>query len=348
MYQIRGTEGVQVLLPPKYIAELKSLPEETLSGTKAIEEALQSDYTKFSPGHNNELLIFLLRTKLTQNLARLVPRLKEELEYLVDAEFPACEDWTRVKWQPFSLRAVARVSGRAFVGTSISRQEEWVETSINFAIHVFMAGIKLSCLPSWFRPIGQYLVTDLGKIKKDIRVAKKMLEPVLKERLLRKDECKGVEDPDAPDDLIQWFIDSLSEDEKADAQVQAELQLMVAAASIHTTNGLLCECMYDLAALPEIQKELYEEAHDVLVVQGGWQRKEMMAKLKKMDSFMREAQRLSGNISKSIQPLSPKYSAPNRVHSILPPQGHEAHLPLRRHTAPRRHKYHRPAGRHLT
>lgn len=304
MYQIKGTDGVQVLLPPKYIAELKSLPEETLSGTKAIEEALQTDYTKFSPGHNGELLILLLRTKLTQNLARLVPQLREELEYIIDAEFPACEDWTSVKWQPFSLRAVARVSGRAFVGTSISRQEAWVETSVNFAVHVFMAGIKLSCFPSWLRPFGQYLVTDLGKIKKDIRVAKTMLEPVLKERLRRLDEHKGEEaDPDAPDDLIQWFIDSLAEDEKADAQVQAELQLMVAAASIHTTNGLLCECMYDLASLPEIQQELFEEAHEILVVQGGWKRKEMMTKLKKMDSFMRESQRLSGNISKSSPPI---------------------------------------------
>jgi cytochrome P450 len=308
VYQISGTDGVQVLLPPKYIAELKALPEDTLSGTKAIEEALQSDYTGFSPGHNSELLILLLRTKLTQNLARLVPQLREELEYLVDAEFPVCEDWTCVKWQPFSLRAVARVSGRAFVGTAISRQEAWVETSINFAIHVFMAGIKLSCFPAWLRPVGQYLVMDLGKIKKDIRVAKGMLQPVLEERLRRREECNGQADPDAPDDLIQWFVDSLSEDERADAQVQAELQLMVAAASIHTTNGLLCECMYDLAALPEIQQELFEEAHDVLIEQGGWQRKEMMAKLKKMDSFMREAQRLSGNITsflrKVMKPIS--------------------------------------------
>lgn len=261
-----------------------------------------------------------------------MPKLKHELEYLVDSEFPACDDWTAVKWQPFSLRAVAKISGRAFVGTSISRQEAWTETSINFAIHVFMAGIKLSSMPAWLRPVGQYLVTDLGKIKQDIRTAKKMLEPVMEERLKAKDEAAGGAVDNAPDDLIQWFLDTLPENEKADSQVQAELQLVVAAASIHTTNGLLCESMYDLAALPEVQQELYEEAHEVLEVQGGWERKEMMTKLKKMDSFMREAQRLSGNIS--------KFNQPNAQHmkeailttlsncSIIPPQGHEANLPL--------------------
>jgi cytochrome P450 len=243
----------------------------------------------------------LLRTKLTQNLARLMPQLKDELEYLVDTEFPACTDWTPVKWQPFSLRAVARVSGRAFVGTSISRQEAWMETSINFAIHVFMAGIKISCFPAWFRPIGQYLVSDLGKIKRDTRTAKEMLAPVLAQRLKDREDTSKADASEKPDDLIQWFIESLPEIEKGDPQVQAELQLIVAAAAIHTTNGLLCECMYDLAALPETQQELYEEAHEVLEVQGGWGRKEMMASLKKMDSFMREAQRLSGNISKFTQ-----------------------------------------------
>lgn len=241
------------------------------------------------------MLILLLRTKLTQNLARLVPQLKDELEHLVDAEFPECNDWTPIKWQPFCLRAVARVSGRAFVGTGVCRDQKWMDVSTDFAVHVFMAGVKLSCFPSWMRPIGQYLVNDLGKMKQDIKIAKGMLQPVLKERIRERNAGRQAQE----DDLIQWLIESLPEDEKADVQVQAELQLMIAAASIHTTNGLLCECMYDLAAYPEVQQQLYEEAHQVLELEEGWRRKEMMAKLKKMDSFMREVQRTSGNISKS-------------------------------------------------
>ena len=83
----------------------------------------------------------------------------------------------------------------------------------------------------------------------------------------------------------------------------AKLQLILAAASIHTTNNLLTECMYDLAAHPEVQEMLREEAHEVLEVEGGWQKKESMVKLKKMDSFMKEVQRTNGNISEYI-PLS--------------------------------------------
>lgn len=258
---------------------------------------MQSKYTKFSPGHNGETLALLIRTKLTQNLTRVVPRLREELEYILATEFPACEDWTPVKWQPFSLRAITRLSGRAFVGPSLNRDEKWMDTTINFAVHVFTACVKLQFIPEWARPVGQYFVSELRQIRKDIKIAKELLEPILKERLQNMELSNG---ENAPDDMIQWLLEALPKDEKSDLTTQAELQLIIAAASIHTTNNLLCECLCDLAAYPEVQEELRQEAYQILEVENGWERKESLAKLKKLDSFMREVQRLSGNISESL------------------------------------------------
>ena len=37
-YQIRGTEGTQVLIPSRFLPELKALPEDVLSATEAIRE----------------------------------------------------------------------------------------------------------------------------------------------------------------------------------------------------------------------------------------------------------------------------------------------------------------------
>lgn len=36
MYQIKATEGIQVLLPAKYVGEIKALPEDVLSATEAM------------------------------------------------------------------------------------------------------------------------------------------------------------------------------------------------------------------------------------------------------------------------------------------------------------------------
>lgn len=79
-----------MLIPAKFISELKGLPEEILSATEAVNEAMLSQYTKFSLGHNGDMLSGVVRTKLTQNLARLVPQLRKEIEYVVATEFPEC------------------------------------------------------------------------------------------------------------------------------------------------------------------------------------------------------------------------------------------------------------------
>lgn len=258
-----------------------------------------SKYTKFSPERHQDLLTTLIRTRLTQNLARLVPQLKEEVEYITATEFPECKDWTSVKFQPFSLRCIARTSGRAFVGPEICRNDAWMDTSINFAVHIFLALVKLQFFPAWLRPIGQYLVSDLGKLRDDKARAQQMLEPVIEQRL-RDMECPGYE---RPDDMVQWLLDALPEADRRDYRAQAELQLILSAASIHTTSNLLVDCMYDLAAHPDVAAELRAEATAVLEADGaaGWARKDSMAKLKQLDSFMKEVQRLAGNVTSFIR-----------------------------------------------
>jgi ent-kaurene oxidase len=226
-------------------------------------------------------------------------------------------DWTPVKFQPFALRAIARISGRAFVGPDINRQEQWMDTSINFAIHVFIAVVKLQFFPEWARPVAQHLVSELRQIRKDIDIATDMLQPVIEERLR---DMKMPSYKEGPDDLIQWLAEALPEDEKTDYRAQAHVQLILAAASIHTTNNLVTDCIYDLAAHPEVQDMLREEARQVLEVEEGWTRKESMAKLKKLDSFMKETQRLAGNIS-MLRAHAPSDAQDANLYSRLHPKG---------------------------
>lgn len=173
-----------------------------------------------------------------------------------------------------------------------------MDTSINFAVHIFLAVVKLQFFPAWMRPVAQYLVTDLNTIRQDKAKAEAMLTPVIEERL-RDMEIPGYE---RSDDLIQWLLDALPEGDRRDYHAQAELQLILSAASIHTTNNLLVDCIYDLAADPAIAEELRQEATTVLEGEdNGWARKDSMSKLKKMDSFMKEVQRMSGNVTSFIR-----------------------------------------------
>ena len=253
-------------------------------------------YTDFSPGPHGELFFALIRTKLSQNLARLVPRLKGELEHVVTTEYPTSDDWTPVKIQPLALRTIARLSGSTFVGSALNRNEAWMDTSINFAVHVFLAVVKLQFFPAWLRPIAQYLVSDLRQIRRDIESATSMLQPIIEERLQQMEREEY--DQEKPDDFTQWLLECLPEEQRRDYMAQTKLQLILSAASIHTTTNLVVDCLYDLAAYPEIQEELRKEAAEILNSEGGWEAKESMGKLRRLDSFMKEVQRLSGNVSK--------------------------------------------------
>ncbi|ORY71919.1 cytochrome P450 [Pseudomassariella vexata] len=315
VYQIKATEGTRTMIPASLIGELKGLPEDTLSASAAVDEvresnrddeicdtdvsqAMLSDYTKFCLGPHGDTLTFLIRSKLTQQLSRLVPRLKSELEFIIVQEFPECKDWTPVQAQPFMVRTIARLSGRAFVGPELGRTEEWMDTTINFAVHVFVAVVKLQFFPPWLRPIAQYFVSELGQIKRDLARGQAMLKPIIDERLQNAELDPGHQ---KPDDFIQWTVDALPDAQRNDYYLQTQLQLVLGAASIHTTSNLTTDCIFDLAAQPEIQEILRQEAQEILEDGGGWARKESMAKLKKMDSFMKESQRLAGNVTSFIR-----------------------------------------------
>ncbi|KAI8947933.1 cytochrome P450 [Xylaria longipes] len=299
VYQIKSTEGVRTIIPPTLVGELKGLPEDTLSAKTAVSEAMLSEYTHLSADAHSDILTFLLRTKATHNLQRMMSTLKEELQFILATEFPVCEDWTPFKIQPFMVRAVSRLSGRAFVGSALSRSEEWMSVSINFAVTAFIAVIKLQFFPPWMRPVAQYLVSELKTIRKDLAKAQAMLEPLIEERLTNVEDMSGSE---KPDDFIQWLSDALPDEEKRNYFIQAKMQLLLSASSIHTTSNLTTDCIYDLAVHQEMQEILREEAIDVFErEEDAWERKDSIAKLKKMDSFIKESQRLSGNVTSFIR-----------------------------------------------
>ncbi|KAI0108677.1 cytochrome P450 [Nemania sp. FL0031] len=311
VYQIRSTEGERTIIPPTLVGELKGLPEETLSAKIAVSEAMLSEYTHLSADAHSDILTFLLKTKATHNLQRVMPILKAELEYILATEFPACDDWTPFRIQPFMVRAVSRLSGRAFVGSALSRSEEWMSVSVNFAITAFIAVTKLQFFPPWMRPAAQYLVSELRTIRKDLAKAQAMLQPLIEERLSDLASEK-------PDDFIQWLSDALPDEEKRNYFIQAKMQLLLSASSIHTTSNLTTDCIYDLAVHQEMQEILREEVIEVF--EGGddaWERRDSIAKLKKMDSFIKESQRLSGNVTSFIRKVMKPIDLSDGTH--LPP-----------------------------
>ncbi len=187
---------------------------------------------------------------------------------------------------------MGRTSARIFVGLPLCRNALWLETSIDFARCVFLGSGILKVIPSVIRPIAALFSPHMHRIRRHHRNARKALVPEIVRR--RKQAADTPEwQAKKPNDMLQWLEDA-SEGADARPERMVDRQLGMSFAAIHTTTNHLTNVIYDLAARwGEYGPELRAEVEGVLAETNGEWKKTSLTKLSKMDSFMKESQRLN-------------------------------------------------------
>jgi len=113
--------------------------------------------------------------------------------------------------------------------------------------------------------------------------------------------------------MLQWLIEGAPESEQSiDALVLRMVEVNMSA--LHTTGATLYECLFRLALHPEYIPGLRHEV-ECTITHNGWT-KAAMARLVKLDSFMRETHRFSGA---TLAPMGRKvvgkgFTFPNGLH----------------------------------
>ena len=181
-----------------------------------------------------------------------------------------------------------------FGGPQLSHNEEWVRSTINFASDVFIGTQKITKLPQILRPVARYFMAELREIEKHHSIARRVIFPILQEREAQ---------PNKPSDFLQWMSDSAVGPEKDKAFI-ASTQLMFNFAAIPKSVALCTQLLYDLCAMPQYIDPLQEEIEASLAEYGTFTTHSLLL-LKKMDSFIKESQRLNPlNLStSSAKPL---------------------------------------------
>ncbi|PHH78829.1 hypothetical protein CDD80_6200 [Ophiocordyceps camponoti-rufipedis] len=157
--------------------------------------------------------------------------------------------------------------------------------------HVTMTQMAMRFVPPWMRPLLDLILPSSRKYKASVRDGKKMMIPEI-ERRRHLEET----DPDyvKPDDLLQAMMDLSSPGEKqSQPEDLAHRQLLVTVVAGHSTAAAASHALFDMAARPECLDELRGEAVEVLRDEGGYWGKQSLGKLAKMDSFLRESQRMN-------------------------------------------------------
>jgi len=107
--------------------------------------------------------------------------------------------------------------------------------------------------PTFLRPVAQWFIPELYRIKSSIKKANRIAIPIIEKRL--KDMEK--KDFQKPNDLIQWALDVSIQKGRVDLQEQVECQLMGALGSVHTTSMAFTQAIYGMqTSLLETSRQL--------------------------------------------------------------------------------------------
>ena len=327
------TSPPRIILPNSVIEEVRFLGEDQLSLRKEVYDRMQGRYTDMGKDHTEG--IEAIKNDLTLNIARTFCDLQDEVKYAVGREIGECAEWTPINIYSRSLQIGALASGRIFVGLPLCRDQEWVDKSISYAIDT-MAGIRaVNAYSPLLRPFVAPFLPELRKLRSYKHRAAQMLRPKVEAAIasylafghakstdnlsLETGNSEAASDANGKQfNLISWMIGHSKDIPRVQPEFIAKEQLFAAFGAIHVTSITVTNALYDLAAHPQYIAPLRAEIDQVLAEEEKEQnassdmekdrshglRKQSLPKLRKLDSFLKESQRMNPlSISASFQSL---------------------------------------------
>jgi cytochrome P450 len=203
---------------------------------------------------------------------------------------------TSSEWTTFpayeTLSSVAtQVNSYSLVGPSLCRNPKWIQMSLQCVLIVFGAAkaIRDNYSPRW-RWLARWQ-SDAPKQLQEMRAqAVELLKPLYKERMEALGKNTG-RDSSAYLDCVNWLLQLKNSD--TSLEKVADQELFLAIASTHTTSSTLTSVLFDLVAHPEYHEEILAEVRQALEECGGEWTLQRIAQMKKLDSFMKESNRLN-------------------------------------------------------
>lgn len=187
-------------------------------------------YTGFS--NNSSAIVSVVKGDLTRHLASTVDALQDEMRYALSKEFGPGETWTKVVLYQKLLRVVALLSGRVFVGRPVSRNEDWINSSISYTVDCVAASASVPKYSAWVRYFGMRFTPEIRKINEHRTKSAELLRPIVEKCIGQFKEGKGGaiggEDKEFDDEqgtFVSWILKYTEPKKREDPLVLAQSQL---------------------------------------------------------------------------------------------------------------------------
>jgi cytochrome P450 len=240
----------------------------------------------------------VVRSKLTRNTAATFKEVREELIMAMDDLIPTRNaEWVQVSILEAVQRVICRTSNRIFVGVPLCQDYDYQTLNLTFAVNVVKFGLIISLFP---KPLKLIVSRILSNLPFQIQQETEYIRPMVEERFAKMEEY-GDDWDDKPEDMLMWLMSEAKGVERSLEGVARRL-LLVNFAAIHTTSLMFTQVLYQLLAHPEYIEPLRQEV-DAAIKDEGWT-KAGIDKMHKMDSFIRESQRLDSFIIFALSRLA--------------------------------------------
>ncbi|KAI0254422.1 cytochrome P450 [Lactifluus subvellereus] len=270
------------------IEDIRKAPDNALSMIEPAIEFLQPKYTLDLLNVDDSYHTDIIRSRLTRNIAVTFKDVREELVIALDNLFQTSDDeWTKIPIVETMQLVISGVTNRVFVGPPLCRNRDYQTLNLTFALNVVKFGLIISMFP---KPLKALVSRILSNLPSQIRQEIEFIRPMVEERFAKMEEF-GEEWDDKPNDMLMWLMSEAKGVEKSVDGLARRL-LLVNFAAIHSTSITFTQVLYRLLANPEYIEPLREEV-EAVVAQEGWT-KAGMDKMHKIDSFLRETQRMDG------------------------------------------------------
>lgn len=160
-------------------------------------------------------------------------------------------------------------------------------------ITVFRTVVVTRLFPLWMQPFLIMMIPHYWRGNAYIKRSKRFLAPAFDKRFEAFDNNTYDESYPTEHDTMLAHMISEARGVERDPEKLCHLQVVLALASIHTVQLTIVHIFYDLVAHPEWFEPLRDEIRTVYAADGHRWNRASYGKLQKLDSFMRESQRIS-------------------------------------------------------
>ncbi|XP_044715100.1 cytochrome p450 domain-containing protein [Hirsutella rhossiliensis] len=294
-----------IVLPQSLVSWLVEQPDDVLSAHRAHNEILYGDYNFLSrkvahDGFGGRVV----HKSLPRNLPGLIPAVDDEIQHAAGLALGHVteDEWVSVNLWDLWLEIVPRVTNMMLAGRAVSRDEGFLKAMVAFTDTVVRNCILLGLCPRALHPFVGRLLAIPNWLQ--WRRAHRTVGPVIEKRLedmgrMARGDLE-YKDWAAPEDFITWLIRlAMKEGRTSDLDpITISLRLLpLEFASIHTTVLTGHSWMLDLLSTPPEEGILdvlgaEVRAHMPASPGGAWT-KAALASLMRLDSSIRESQRVS-------------------------------------------------------